>query len=177
MIGGSRMFRNWKFLFLITLSLILLVGCGKSLDDRATNGIDAARAAFLANAKKPTEETDGVRYFKPAGFAVTEDSDAQNIVFNKGSDTYILFVNPNEERDSQLFYDLLQADPNKEIIGESTFEEAGNFGFAAVLGSDKDEFELIASVGGAKMTTVAKKRDIETDLEKMMEIVRSVEQE
>lgn len=171
------MFRKWRFLFLMTLALILLVGCGKSLDDRTASGMEAARAAFLANDKKPTEETDGIRYYKPAGFTVTEDSDAQNIVFNKGNDTYILFINPNEEKDSHLFFDLLKADQNKEIVKESTFEEAGHFGFAAIVKGSKDEYELIASVGGAKMTTLAKKRNIEADLERMMEIVRSVEQE
>ncbi|MFS0574824.1 hypothetical protein AB1K83_04270 [Sporosarcina sp. 179-K 3D1 HS] len=171
------MFRKWKFIFLMILSLILLMGCGRSLEDRATGGIEAAREAFFANDKKPTEQTDGIRYYKPAGFAVTEDSDAQNIVFTKGTDTYILFINPNEEKDSKLFYDLLKAEQSNEIMEESTFEEAGNFGFAAIVKSGKDDFELIASVGGAKMTTVAKKRNMETDLGKMMEIVRSVEQD
>ncbi len=38
---------------------------------------------------------------------MNDKSDAQNIVFTKNEETFILFVNPNEKSDSKLFYDLL----------------------------------------------------------------------
>ena len=66
------------------------------------------------------------------------------------------------------------ADKSKEIVEQATFTEEGIFGFAAVVKSGNDNVELIASVGGAKMTTMTKKKKIEENLARMMEIVRSI---
>ena len=54
---------------------------------------------------------------------MNDKSDAQNIVFTRNNETFILFVNPNESGDSRLFYELLVADKSKEIIEEETFTE------------------------------------------------------
>ena len=45
--GGNRMFRSWKFIFLVIVSIALLTACGQSLEDRVTEGIKAAKEAFL----------------------------------------------------------------------------------------------------------------------------------
>jgi hypothetical protein len=174
MIGGSRMFRKWKFILLLTISVLALAACGKSLDERATAGVEAAREAFHSNDKNRTEEIDGIKLYKPAGFTISDNSDAQNIVFMKNEETFILFINPNEKSDSKLFYELLLADQSKEIVEQATFTNEDTFGFAAVVKSDDDNFELITSVGGSKMTTITKKKKVEENLEKMMEIVRSI---
>ena len=174
MIGGNRMFRSWKFIFLIAVSVILLTGCNQSLEERATDGVQAAEKAFNSNHKKPTEKLDGIKLYKPAGFVVSEGSDAQNIIFKKNNETFILFVNPNEEQSSRLFYDLLVADQSKETVAIETFTEDGVFGFAAVVQSDSENVELITSVGGAKMTTLSKESKIVGHLTSMMEVVRSI---
>ncbi|CAM3150639.1 hypothetical protein FITA111629_06615 [Filibacter tadaridae] len=171
------MFRVWKILFLTSMSVLLLAGCNQSLEENAATGIKAAKEAFDLDIKERTEEIADVKIYKPAGFAMSDKSDAQNIVFTNKEDTYILFINPNEKKGSQLFYDLLQANPNKKIIDEATFTDDGVFGFAAVVQNGKDQVELIASVDGAKMTTLVKNKKIEEKLTKMMEIVRSVKQD
>jgi predicted Zn-dependent protease len=171
------MFRKWKFIFLLMISVLALVACGKSLDEKATSGVEAAKEAFYSNDKNRTEEIDGIKLHKPAGFKIDEKSDAQNIVFTKNEETFILFINPNEKSDSNLFYDLLLADKSKEIIEQATFNDEGTFGFAAVVKSSNDDIELITSVGGSKMTTVTKKGNIEENLTRMMEIVRSIQRE
>lgn len=171
------MSREWKWIFLVMLSVILLVGCGKTLDERASAGIQAAQSAFQSNEKNRTEEIEGVKLYKPAGFILSENSDAQNIIFKKQDDTYLLFNNPNEKSDSKLFYELLLADKEKEIVEYATFEEDGVFGFAAVIASSNDRVELIACVGGAKITTMTKQKNIEEDLTEMMEIVRSIKRD
>ncbi|KAA0965114.1 hypothetical protein FQ087_02010 [Sporosarcina sp. ANT_H38] len=171
------MFRQWKFIFLLAISVLALAACGKSLDESVTSGVEGAREAFHSNDKNRTEEIDGIKLHKPVGFKISDKSDAQNIVFTKNEETFILFVNPNEESDSKLFYDLLLADKSKEIIEQATFTDAGTFGFTAVVKSDNDEVELITSVGGSKMTTMTKKGNIEKNLIRMMEIVRSIKQD
>ena len=144
------MFQSWKFIFLVTISMLMLAGCNQALEDRAADGIQAAEEAFYANKKDRTEEIDGIKSYKPAGFVVSDNSDAQNIVFKKNKETFILFVNPNEEKSSRLFYDLLLADEKKDIIAEETFSENDVFGFVAIIQNENEFVELIASVGGTK---------------------------
>lgn len=168
------MFHSWKIIFLIMLSALLLTACGQSLEDRTAKGLKSAEEAFYANNKVGTEEVEGVKLYKPMGFTIKEDSDAQNILFTKNDDTFILFINPNEEVNSRLFYDLLLEDETKETVAIETFIEDRTFGFVAVMASDSNQVELIASVGGAKITTLTKEKNIDTHLRTMMEIVRSI---
>lgn len=169
------MFQSWKSLILVIISALLLTACGQSLEERAAKGVKAAGEAFYANNAEPNEEIDGTKFYKPVGFKVEDDSDAHNIVLNKSDDLYILFINPNEQSDSRLFYDLLIADEKKNIIDEETFTEGDTVGFAAVVQSENvDNIELIVSVGGIKMSTLIKENKIAANLPQMMEVVRSI---
>lgn len=168
------MFRKWKFIFLLVISVFVLTACNESLSESATAGVKAAEAVFHLNDKEPTEEIEGIKLYMPIGFVISEQSDEQNIVLTKNKETFILFINPNEKSDSQLFYDLLLADQNKEIVEQSTFTDNDIFGFVAVVKSDNDKVELITSVGGSKMTTLTTTKKIEEDITEMMEVVRSI---
>jgi hypothetical protein len=168
------MFRSWKFIFLVIMSVLLLTACGKSLEDRVDEGLKSAEKVFYENNKVANEEIDGVKFYKPSNFVIKEGSDSQNIIFTAKKDTFLLFNNPNEETDSHLFYDLLKADETKKIIKEKTFTDGDIFGFAAVIEND-DTVELITSVGGSKITTLSNKRDVENHLSVMMEILRSIQ--
>ncbi len=168
------MFRKWRFIFLVAMSVLLLASCNQSLDEKVAAGIEAAEKAFHSDDKEHTEEIDGIKLYKPAGFTISDHSDAQNIVFTKNEEPFILFINPNEKSDSKLFFDLLQADQKKEIIEQATFTDEEIFGFVAVVKSDADHVELIVSIGGAKMTTMTTNKKIEENLASMMEVVRSI---
>ncbi|MBD7984343.1 hypothetical protein H9649_07115 [Sporosarcina sp. Sa2YVA2] len=169
------MFRSWKFLFLLILSISVLTACGQTLDERAADGIAVAKEAFLLDDKQTNDEVQGVSLYKPSGFTIAEDSDAQNIVMKKGDETFILFINTNEEKDSRLFYDLLDNNEERKRF-EEVFTSDGYFGFASVVKIGEDQVELITSVGGVKMTTITKKKNIRNDLARMMEITRSINQ-
>lgn len=153
----------------------MLAACGQSLEERATDGIDASEEAFFENSEKPNDEIDGVKLYKPMDFTVKDSSDAQNIIFKKNNETFILFINPNEDMNSRLFYDLLFADETKNIIAEKTFIEDDVFGFVAVIEGDNDTFELVSSVGGAKMTTLTNEKKIVDYLPLMTQVVRSIQ--
>ncbi|MCG7344439.1 hypothetical protein MHZ92_09855 [Sporosarcina sp. ACRSL] len=169
------MFRYWKFLFLAMLSVIVLAACGKTLEEQATEAIAAAKEAFQQHDQHVNEEVDGVSLYKPAGFTIEDTSDAQNIVMKKGDETYLLFINPNEAKDSTLFYDLLKNSKDKERF-EEVFTDNSYFGFASVTQKGEDQVELIASVGGVKITTMSKQKNIVANMGKMMEIVSSIQQ-
>lgn len=169
------MFRIGKFMTFTIVTILLLSACGKTTETRVQEGLKAAEETFYEKPKASTEEVDGTKLYKPAGFKVNENSDAQNIVLNKGKQPFILFINPNEAKDSQLFYDLLHADENSEILAEEKFSDGEIFGFVAVIQYEEDAVELIANVGGAKITTQTTEKNITGNLETMMEIVRSIE--
>ena len=145
-----------------------------SIEDRATQGISAAKEAFFATAKDHNEEIEGIKLYKPTGFTISDKSDKHNIIFKRRDETFLLFINPNEEEDSHLFHELLLSDNSKKIIAEETFTKDGTFGFAAVMNSDNENVEIVASVGGVKMTTITKEKRIVDDLAYMMEVVRSI---
>lgn len=170
------MFRFWGLLFSLILLAFVLAGCNQSINERAEAGINEAEVVFDANDKKTNDEVEGLAYYQPPGFSVDDASDSQNIVFTYKNETYLLFNNPNEKSDSRLFYDLLKADNPKNLIEEKTFSTDDVFGFSAIIEKGENSYELIASVGGVKMTTLTKERHIEDRLARMMEIVRSVEQ-
>ncbi|WP_432358034.1 hypothetical protein [Sporosarcina sp. UB5] len=169
------MVRLWKFLFLALLSITALAACGKTFEDHAKGGIVAATEAFQLQKQHVNEEVQGVSLYKPTGFTIEEKSDAQNIVMKKGNDTFLLFINPNEEKDSRLFYDLLKQTEDEERFVEVFTDDDGYFGFASITKKSEDQVELIASVGGVKMTTITKVNNSEANIGKMMEIVRSIQ--
>lgn len=169
------MFRKGKLVTVMLFAVLLLGACGKTIETRVQDGLKAAEETFYKEPKAYTEDVDGTRLYKPAGFKVNENSDAQNIVLSKGKQPFILFVNPNEAKDSQLFYDLLHADEDSDIIAEEKFTDGDTFGFVAVIQSDEDVVELIANVGGAKITTQTTGKNIVGNLKTMMRIVRSID--
>jgi hypothetical protein len=156
----------------VSLAVILLVGCS-SVEEQAVDGIENAKIVFQGDAEKPNETVGNLKIFLPSGFTI-EESDETNIILSKGKDSYILFINPNELSESQLYYNLLIADTKLKIVEKNTFEQNGRFGFAAIIQSSEENYELITSIGGIKLTTISKLPNIASNLEQMMKIVRSI---
>lgn len=155
--------------------LVLLSACNKSVEERAEEAVKMATSAFE---KAPEVEKETVAHFKmyiPQKFEVKDQADEQNIILYKGDQPFILFVNPNEKEDSKLFYEMLKESESSTIIAEETFEKDGTFGFVAILASDESNVELVANIGGKKMTTITKHKKMADDLEQMIEMLNSIE--
>lgn len=168
------MTRNWLRVITASLAVILLVGCSSSINDQTTAGLEQAKQAFQGDAEKPNEEVNDVKIFMPSGFSIEEETNESNIILSKGKDSFILFINPNELPSSQLYYDLMMADSNLNVVEEKKFEQNGRFGFAAIIENSEDKYELITSIGGIKLTTISKQQNIADNLEQMMTIVKSI---
>lgn len=171
--GGKGMARKWMRLLIASLVVILLAGCS-SLEEQTVDGLENAKVAFQDDAEKPNEKVNDMNIFIPSGFSIEEESDETNIILSKGDDSFILFINPNELQSSQLYYDLMMADSNLEVLDKKTFEQNGRFGFAAIIENSEEKYELITSIGGIKLTTISEQQDIANNLENMMLIVRSI---
>lgn len=168
--------QTWRFL-LIPLALVLvLVGCA-SPEEQAAEGVRQAAAQLEESPEEPNEKIGDYSVFLPGGYTVEAGSEAPNILLEKDNDTYVLFINENEPATSRLYYDLLVSDPSKEIVEEETNELSDQFGFAAVVEQSDEQFELIVSRGGVKLSTVTDDGSIDKKLNEMMQIVHSFKSE
>lgn len=158
----------------IIAATLLLAGCLATPEERVANGMAEVKTAFEQEPEKPNEQTDRLEFYLPGGYTVEKPSDEHNIIITKGSNSFVLFVNPNESADSRLFYDLQKANPEQKWVADETFEENGRFGFATVRTIAEDRYELVTSAGGVKMTTISEESKIDDNMEWMMKTVRSI---
>lgn len=162
---------------LFTVAAIVLAGCTATPEENMVNALENAHKAFSAVAPETNESSDGTAFYLPGGYTVEEPSDERSITLSKGSDSFLLSINPNESADSTLFYDLLKSDSQPEWIVDETFEENGRFGFAAMRKIADDRFELVASTGGAELKTISDAGRMDDNMDWMMQTVRSIDYE
>ncbi|WP_341300103.1 hypothetical protein MHB44_16680 [Lysinibacillus sp. FSL H8-0500] len=159
----------------LMLLLLGLSGCSQSIEEQIANGLQITETVFAEEPEQHTEQIDDIQLYLPAKFKVEDSSDDYNIVISKGKESYILFINDREAKDSKLYYNLLKDNDADKIIEETTYEKDGHFGFTAVLKTaNEDEMELVVSSGGIKMTTISQAKYIEDNLREMTKIVHSV---
>jgi hypothetical protein len=165
-----------KGFIVISIALTaLLSGCLAAPEERIADGVAKAATAFEQEPADANESSDSTEFYLPRSYTIEEPSDKQNIIITKGSDSYVLFINPNEAADSTLFYDLQKANPEQQWVADETFEQNGRFGFATVQKIAEDRYEIVVSAGGVKLTTISEERDIENNMDWMMKTVRSID--
>ncbi|WP_153722944.1 hypothetical protein [Sporosarcina cascadiensis] len=170
------MLRNGKMILLLLLA-VFLAGCSQKVESRTDNAFIAAKNAFEANDKRANETIGDIKFHKPATMKADKQSTSQTVVLTKRNDSFYLTVNPNEKKDSRVYYDLLLTEEPENLIGAQTFAKDEAFGFIAVIQKSENLVELIAGVGGARVETVTNEENINSYLEKMMQIARSVQHE
>lgn len=158
----------------IILSAILLVGCGKTVEDQVDEGMAKAEAAFKeANRSNTTE--GNVSLYLPKGFVIDPAEEESNYFVTSDDDQYILFINEQEPNDSKLNYDLILKDKKDDIVKIEELKNEDSFGFAAVIKHSEKHYELVVSIGGVKLSTMTNNKKMDEKLAVMMDIVRSVE--
>jgi len=168
------MFRKWVQLIVLSLLVFSLSGCGKSFEAQLKDSISLTKTVLADEPEQVTETVGNIQFYLPYGFKVEKSEDNVNILLSKDDNSYILFVNKHEEKDSKLLYDLIKQDDAKKIIKESTFKQDKVFGFSAVVKNEDGAYEVIASYGGVKLTTLSTEKEIAENIEDMLKIVRSV---
>ena len=158
----------------ILLSAILLVGCGKSVEEQVDEGMVKAEAAFKQASEANTTE-DNVNLYLPKGFVIDPAEEESNYFITSDDDQYILFINEQEPNDSKLNYDLIRKEKKDDIIKIEELKNEERFGFAAVIKHSEKHYELVVSIGGIKLSTMTNNKKMDEKLAVMMDIVRSVE--
>ena len=165
--------RKWA-LGLTLAATTVLSACGQTIEEQASAGMLAAETTFEAAANETNRTFGQLALYMPKDFTIEQGIDEANYTLVNNDDMYILFVNMNEAKDSQLSYDLLKEDASKEIIEEDTFETDGKFGFSAIVKASDETSELVVSIGGVKLSTISKNKNLDKKLIEMMRIVQSV---
>lgn len=166
---------NFKWVLGIALTVTLLAGCGTPVEEQIATGFAASEKEFSNEAKEPNNKLDNIALFLPQGYELEKGDLENNYLIKNGNDLYVLFVNLLEDSSSKLSYDHLVSEQKDALIEVETFEEDGVFGYTAILENKEDEYELIAAIGGIKITTISAGKGLDEKLANMMTITKSVQ--
>lgn len=167
--------RKWIPIFFVCFAVLLVSGCNQSVEEQASTGVESAKAIFENKPKKTNETIGQIELYLPKGYDIENGIDKLNYTVENGKDSFILFVNSNEPKDSQLHYTILKEDPHTKVVQEKIYKGDGMFGFSAVIQREEKQYELIVNIGGIKLSTLSKNKNIDQKLQEMMEIVQSVQ--
>ncbi|MBS4200043.1 hypothetical protein KHA93_10285 [Bacillus sp. FJAT-49732] len=156
---------------LIILSVFIIAACGKSIDKEKIKAEENVEKAFQEKPADTNEEIQSITFNLPAGFTIKDES-PNNIILEKGDQTYILFYNPNEESNSKALYDGVVDHANKVIVNK-TFSDKERFGYLVINEMDKNMYEVTVGIGGIKATSESDLKSLATDAEALMNIVNS----
>lgn len=158
--------------FLIIALLIgVLAGCAPSIEEVSAETKTLVGQSFAETPIEGNKNHESFSYHLPEGMVI-ESKGENNVILQKEEQLYILFVNSNEEKDSDVMYQSINMETSSEIINE-TFVDDNRFGYVRVAELE-DVFEVSVGIGGAKMTTECKLKDVTENAEQMMDIVASI---
>lgn len=146
-----------------------------SIEDATQKSVDTFEETFKAQSLDTSEDTDIFAYHLPTGFTIDSESE-NNIVLTEDEQTYLLFVNPFEPKDSEVLYDSTKMN-HSDLLVDHTVTDEGRLGYLLVspVGGEEEElYEVTVGLGGVKMTTVTETGNMEASTKSMMEIISSV---
>ncbi|MEH7379594.1 hypothetical protein V7138_03800 [Bacillus sp. JJ1533] len=160
-----------KALFLTLLLIVgLLSGCA-SIEDESKETVTSVNTAFNAQPEKTNSENGDVSFYLPSTMKI-EKKDENNVILQKGDQTFILFVNPNEKRTSDVEYKAINA---KEFAVDQTYTDKERYGYVKAFEIEDKHYLVTVGIGGIKMTTEAKVSEMSESASEMMKIVSSVQ--
>lgn len=159
----------------VFLLIGLLVGCSASTEEIKKETKTAVEQAFKSKPTETNKKSDAFSYYLPSDMEVQKE-ESNNVIIEKGKeDLYILFLNPNEAKNSQVMFETVTPpDNSKEVVSE-TFKDKERFGYVKVFQTqDEKLYEVSVGIGGVKMTSEAKANTVAEVAGEMMKIVSSV---
>ncbi|MES1044837.1 hypothetical protein FOA22_10090 [Heyndrickxia oleronia] len=163
--------RKWISGVVFICLMMVISGCSHSLKDENDDAIKNVEEAFNHKSEKITDGSNNVKFYLPFGMSIKDES--PNNVIIKGKNDYILFYNQNEKEDSKIVYQMSK--PEKNLVVDHTIINKKQFGYLIVSKVEKDMYEVTVGIGGIKMTTESKEKNISANASKMMRVVKSVQ--
>lgn len=171
--GGEKVIRKNSVFLTMLLLVVVLAGCGQTVEGQTDMAIKQARDTFEMDRKKVTESVEGVEFYKPTGFKADVQKEQRIFTLSKGNKKMMAEFDPNAKSDSRVFYELLMADTNKVVIQEQTFTDNGVFGFVVISAHGEDSVEIVTGVGPVEVKAIVKKEELSETANQMMTIARS----
>ncbi|GAA0332788.1 hypothetical protein GCM10008967_24350 [Bacillus carboniphilus] len=162
---------TWVKYLIISTTIILLSACSVSIDEMNSHAVEVMEESLEKEVKEPNEETMNGELYVPFLMSIDQVS-TNNIILKQGSQTYILFYNLHEGTDSKALYESLIKNEDELLIKQS-IEKGDEFAYLVAQELGKEEVALTVGIGGMKMTTETKLKDVSSDVETMLEILRS----
>jgi len=157
---------------LLFISMFLLAACSVPFDEAQKEAQTAVEETFKKEPPKANKENDEIKYYVPSGVTV-ESEEPSNILLTGGGYEYRLFYNPLESEKSRLVYEVTQEQRKYDV--KKSFENQDRFGFLLIKKLDDKESEIVVGVGGVKVKSKVKTKDLAKSAAKMMEIACSVQ--
>ncbi|MDP4085898.1 MAG: hypothetical protein Q8934_14925 [Bacillota bacterium] len=168
------MVKNVKVFSLFMLLVLVLSACSNvSINKESKATLKTVKSVFADRVKKPNTSDGLLHFYLPSGYGI-KDQTSNNILLKNGSNTYILFNNPEENTLSQVVYKASTA-KYKKLQTIATFHRNKKFGFLLIKHLKDDVNELTVGIGGTKMTTQTSTENLKREAKKMMQIVNSVQ--
>lgn len=167
--------RNWFWIVSTAIVIAGMILIPMFINENK-HAVEEAAKAFQNKRLKSDNNIQGISIFLPQGFKIESEegnNKNNNFIISKGSQKYIVYINPLEKKTSKLLYENVLNSGDNFIINK-TFIDKERFGF--MLSEKKDKkIELSIGVGGFKMTTKTTRANITADARNMMGIVNSIE--
>jgi nitrous oxide reductase accessory protein NosL len=161
-----------KHTVIFFILVLILAGCNTTIDQEKEKTAEVVENTLSSN-ETAQEEAGNINFYLPFGAKIEKES-PNNIIISKSSDTFILFTNPQENKDSELLYKMAISD-NENLLKHGTFKEDNRLGYYVIKElPDTEEYELMVGVGGTKVTTQVELDDLADHAEMMMKIAASV---
>lgn len=163
-----------KLLILFSALLLILSACTTKIDEEKEKAVDTAKMAFMDAQEKPNAKSDKIKFFLPEGYDIKEEKKHNILLDNKGNPV-LIFINPNEKETSEIISDNLKKAKDT-YIAFDTFKQEGRVGAIAIKEQEEDQYELVISVGGVKVTTQTNTKELAQYSEELMKIASSINQ-
>ncbi|PKR79326.1 hypothetical protein CEY16_06180 [Halalkalibacillus sediminis] len=165
-----------KLKMIVSLIVVfgLLGACSQSKEEIFNQSERQVKDVFISSELiEPNTEFKNFNIFKPDELEVLEDG-KNNVVFTDGEQPYILFINELEEPNSKWFYNqVIESEEKSDYL--TTFENDEEFAYFNVIEKQDESYELQLGIGGVKMATISEKDEIEADVTKMIQMIKSLE--
>ena len=162
-----------KILWMVVVLSLLMVACSPSEEEAYSDAKSQVKEAVLADqVKEPNKELENFSLYVPEALNIIEQGPT-NVIFQEDDQPYVLFINEFEEPNSQYLYNQL---PEEDEVYISTIETADAFSYILIQKREENEYELSVGIGGIKMTTMTELDHLSGESERMIEIIRSIEE-
>ncbi len=163
----------YKIIIILIISVLFLSACNHaSFKEESKAASKVAKTSFHEKEKKPNKKSGNIHFYLPNSYDLKEES-ANNIILVNNSITYILFVNPQEDKTSDVVYKST-VEQYKDLEINEKFTDNNKLGFLVIKKLDDDMNEMTTGIGGTKITTQVETSDLSEAAKVMMQIAASV---